>query len=410
MNQKLVNRLAVSLLMATFSTLACGHAGYSEAQPQDSDRQPLASATAETDQASVPSSKTKSIPSKLKPTLSTAEKVGEQKTPLKSGSAKTIAKIHAYQMDGRKAATLYVRNLPILTFVANEATPSASTKVGTQLASAPIKQPASAQTKSLNTNNVEADSRFAIASLQKISTSLTKTDLTPADLDAALVEVVPETTDSISATDPAARATAVAAKINQLYQADVNGKDITLKWEQVAGLAGGRYLIKSNQVEIAAIDRDTILPDTTQNLEQDALQATNRLRRLFGDAAPLSAIEGKSMFDPQLAFSGVIQRTMTGFASWYGPGFHGNRSASGEIFNQHALTAAHRTLPFGTRVVVTNLDNGQSVVVKINDRGPFHGNRVIDLSAGAARVLGLMQSGVAPVRVEVLAPDTISAN
>jgi rare lipoprotein A len=103
---------------------------------------------------------------------------------------------------------------------------------------------------------------------------------------------------------------------------------------------------------------------------------------------------------------GPIQLRLTGFASWYGPGFHGNASASGEIFNEHAMTAAHRTLPFGTRVLVTNIDNGQSVVVRINDRGPFHGNRVIDLSTAAARVLGLIQSGVAPVRLEVIGTQT----
>ena len=93
---------------------------------------------------------------------------------------------------------------------------------------------------------------------------------------------------------------------------------------------------------------------------------------------------------------------MTGLASWYGPGFHGNQSASGEVFNQNALTAAHRSLPFGTMVRVTNLDNGRSVVVRINDRGPYSGGRVIDLSAGAAQMVGMMQTGVAPVQLDVI--------
>ncbi|WP_202803741.1 septal ring lytic transglycosylase RlpA family protein [Spirulina subsalsa] len=91
-----------------------------------------------------------------------------------------------------------------------------------------------------------------------------------------------------------------------------------------------------------------------------------------------------------------------GVASWYGPNFHGRRSASGEIYNQNAMTAAHRTLPFGTRVRVTNLNNGRSVVVRINDRGPFIAGRIIDLSRGAAQEIGLIRSGVAPVSVEVL--------
>ena len=91
-----------------------------------------------------------------------------------------------------------------------------------------------------------------------------------------------------------------------------------------------------------------------------------------------------------------------GMASWYGPGFHGNRTANGEWFNQYDLTAAHRYLPFGTWVRVTNLNNGRSVVVRINDRGPFTGGRVIDLSTAAAEAIGMINSGVAPVSVEVL--------
>ena len=92
----------------------------------------------------------------------------------------------------------------------------------------------------------------------------------------------------------------------------------------------------------------------------------------------------------------------TGEASWYGPGFFGNRTANGEVFRPGTMTAAHRTLPFGTKVKVTNLRNGRSAIVRINDRGPFHGNRVIDLAHGAAQNLGLVASGVAQVRLEVV--------
>jgi rare lipoprotein A (peptidoglycan hydrolase) len=89
-------------------------------------------------------------------------------------------------------------------------------------------------------------------------------------------------------------------------------------------------------------------------------------------------------------------------ASWYGPGFHGNRTASGEIFNKHALTAAHPYLPFGTRVRVTNVRNGRSAILRVNDRGPYVGGRVIDVSYAAAKRLGMLSSGVAPVRIQVL--------
>ena len=91
-----------------------------------------------------------------------------------------------------------------------------------------------------------------------------------------------------------------------------------------------------------------------------------------------------------------------GEASWYGPGFYGNRTANGEIYRQGTLTAAHRSLPFDTRVRVTNLWNGRTTVVRINDRGPYVGNRVLDLGHGAAHELGLVTSGIAQVKLEVL--------
>jgi rare lipoprotein A (peptidoglycan hydrolase) len=94
--------------------------------------------------------------------------------------------------------------------------------------------------------------------------------------------------------------------------------------------------------------------------------------------------------------------TTVGKASWYGHDFHGRRTASGETYNMNAMTAAHRSLPFGTCVRVTNLENGQSVIVKINDRGPFIYDRIIDLSYGSAKKIGLCQSGVARVKVELV--------
>ena len=92
----------------------------------------------------------------------------------------------------------------------------------------------------------------------------------------------------------------------------------------------------------------------------------------------------------------------TGRASWYGKRFHGRKTASGERFDMNALTAAHKELPLGTKIEVINNSNGKSVVVTVNDRGPFHGNRVLDLSKEAARQLGVIQKGTANVTIRAL--------
>ncbi len=98
------------------------------------------------------------------------------------------------------------------------------------------------------------------------------------------------------------------------------------------------------------------------------------------------------------------RETFRGVASWYGPGFHGSGTASGETFNQNAKTAAHPELPFGTEVKVTFLRTGKSTEVRINDRGPFTGGRIIDLSRAAAEAIGLKSHGIGEVKVEVLEP------
>ena len=102
----------------------------------------------------------------------------------------------------------------------------------------------------------------------------------------------------------------------------------------------------------------------------------------------------------------TVKKVLRGEASWYGPGFHGKKTASGEIFDQDKLTAAHKTLPLGTVAKVTNLENGNTVEVQITDRGPYIGQRVIDLSYAAADRLGFVESGLAPVRIELLRGET----
>lgn len=101
-----------------------------------------------------------------------------------------------------------------------------------------------------------------------------------------------------------------------------------------------------------------------------------------------------------VASNSVSKFKQTGLASWYGRQFHGRKTASGDTFDMNGFTAAHRSLPLNCYVKVTNKNNGKSVVVKVNDRGPFHGNRVLDLSYGAAKQLGITSKGVGNVAIE----------
>lgn len=109
-------------------------------------------------------------------------------------------------------------------------------------------------------------------------------------------------------------------------------------------------------------------------------------------------VRGKTYY-PLKSSHGFVEE---GLASWYGPGFHGKKTANGEIFDQDGLSAAHKLLPLGESVRVTHLGSGKSIVVRINDRGPFVDDRVIDLSRGAARQLGIIGAGTARVRVASL--------
>ena len=359
MNKRLFWTTA-ALLTTALGTLLSSHADSSEAgnNPSRVDRQPNPN----------------TAPSLQPPNV---VKVGEYQSPAGAkASDKLIARIQPHELAGHQAATLYVRNIPVLTFSSSEPVITSGTKVGAVG----------------DGRGVESQASVA--------------------------------TDDSQTTNPVWRATAVAAKLNQLNLAGINAGTITVSWK-----AGGepissknvtskqsnsdRYLIKVNSALLVEINAQTKLPDTTKDLAKDALQATNRLRRLLGNAPPLGEISGKPVPPkmpqavllpklPKQISVGPVRISLSGMASWYGPGFHGNRSASGERYNQNALTAAHRSLPFGTKVRVTNTRTGHSVVVRINDRGPHVRGRILDLSAAAARMLGVMQTGVAPVRVDVL--------
>ncbi|MGB3656101.1 MAG: septal ring lytic transglycosylase RlpA family protein [Rivularia sp. (in: cyanobacteria)] len=288
--------------------------------------------------------------------LITSQKTLEKNTEgvNNNGSNAVVTKVYAHKLADRQAATLYIRNIPVFTFLSSVAS-----------------------------NN----------------------------------------------SDPVEKATLVAAKINDLIDKKVDASQITVSWNgSIESKSGAktpteRYIIKVNGSELVEINDDIRLPDATNSLRQDALQATNRLRRLVGKASPLTTIAGlppeltaqakpgkeaqaqeiaSAKHQTKIARGRRRRRGFRGMASFYGYDGSGNKTASGERFNPERLTAAHRSLPFGTRVRVTNIRNGRSVVVRINDRGPFIRGRVIDLSHRAARVIKMIGRGVAPVRIEVL--------
>ncbi len=128
--------------------------------------------------------------------------------------------------------------------------------------------------------------------------------------------------------------------------------------------------------------------------------------KVVADGQPIPKGGGRSMVGKPYAVAGrtyvpnETPRTSEGLASWYGSNFHGRMTANGEVFDRDSIAAAHTTMPLPSYARVTNLHNGHSMIVRVNDRGPFHGNRVIDVSERAASALGFRQSGTARVRVE----------
>ncbi|MEB3356378.1 MAG: septal ring lytic transglycosylase RlpA family protein [Synechococcales bacterium] len=380
MNQRLWSGLTAALLIATLGVAPSSQADEIASNDENSESSvPHADAPPET-LTSVP------VEAEAPDTAAEVVKVGEyQSDELSIPEVEAIATVHGHVMDGRQAATLYVRGIPVLTFLGDRLT-QAHTQSQPLASAAGIAPPSRLST--------EATAGLKMASQDSPQETAESASTSP---EASTIQATsPDAADYSH--DPVWRATAIAAQLNQFHRDGLNSEQITAHWDEDLS----KYVIRVNDTMLVEFDERLILPDTTGELAEDVLQATNRIRRQMGGADPLSAIEGAPQQNARRIALGPLQFSFSGMASWYGPGFHGRRSASGEVFNQHALTAAHRSLPFGTLVEVTNLNNGMTVVVRVNDRGPFSRGRVIDLSAAAARAVGMMQSGVAPVQVNVL--------
>lgn len=351
MNQHLWKSLTVSALLLTLGSGSSGHAepSYNASNPIHSELE----ARTEPEQNLTPATagQTPEAEKNNTPELTITPSRDSQIATTSQTHRASVTKIYPHTLDGQAAATLYVQNIPVLTFLGETLTEE-------------------------------------------------KTQTT------ATLSATPVAMANLSDTEPVREAEAVAEKLSQWVRTVEDAQEIAVTWDKDLE----SYIIRASDQTLVTMGKNVILPDTTNNSTQDAVQATNRLRRLLGNAPPIEEIYGKPVIapgkephnntapQPQL----VAVQALSGWASWYGPGFHGNLTANGEIYNQYGLTAAHRSLPFGTMVRVTNMDNGRSLIVRINDRGPYTRNRIIDLSRGAAQELGLISSGVAPVRVEVM--------
>jgi rare lipoprotein A len=151
----------------------------------------------------------------------------------------------------------------------------------------------------------------------------------------------------------------------------------------------------------AKVSRHYPPPPPARTTTRSAPPSCTAQRGLHGGPLPSYAIPDPGVDDNAIS-SGRMNSTEMGLASWYGPPYHNRQGANGEVYDQNAMTAAHRTLPMGTVVRVTNLTNQQSATVRITDRGPFVHGRLIDLSLAAAKETGIYRMGLAKVRVEVL--------
>ncbi len=145
--------------------------------------------------------------------------------------------------------------------------------------------------------------------------------------------------------------------------------------------------------EVTTLSSSELKPNNAPGLKADSTH---------GRRGKAYTVRGKRY----VPFASINEFSQTGQASWYGPGFHGRRTANGERYDQHELTAAHKELPLNSVIRVTRVSTGKSIVVRVNDRGPFHGNRVIDLSYGAAKQLGIVQKGSDQVKIELISSNS----
>lgn len=179
-------------------------------------------------------------------------------------------------------------------------------------------------------------------------------------------------------------------------------------------LAGCSSRFSSDATAQSSADR---FQNSRYSIKQDRAPDTvldgHLIKKVVPFNEPRSPGGNKSPYTVRGASYTIVDRpegwTQTGVASWYGAKFHGHKTSNGEIFDMYQVSAAHKTLPIPTYILVTNLDNGKSVIARVNDRGPFHGGRILDMSYAGAVVLGYQSLGTARVRIEVLGTNSKKA-
>ncbi|MNS19552.1 RlpA-like protein precursor [compost metagenome] len=185
--------------------------------------------------------------------------------------------------------------------------------------------------------------------------------------------------------DDGSRANAIAASLNKAYASG------NLRADKITpGRRDRQYAIMAGRQPLIVVD-DKLAASQGARPATLVLKWMDNLRTAMG-GVPFATTASRH--------GSLISGSAVGHASWYGPGFHGRRTANGERFDQWAMTAAHKTLPLGSLLLVTNLKNKRTILVRVNDRGPYIPGRMLDLSAGAAQAIGV--SGVGTVRIDVL--------
>ncbi|MGQ9866182.1 MAG: septal ring lytic transglycosylase RlpA family protein [Pseudanabaenaceae cyanobacterium] len=282
-------------------------------------------------------------------------KVGETRSQgMQRVSRDSLTRVVPHTENGRAAATVFLRGLPVITYLGPVGEPSATGDV-------------------------------------KVANPVTRVKVAGTDTLPGLAAVP----------DPTERAAIAAATFTEFARSGLAADGVTAVWED------GAFWLRLGDRAQFVLEEGVQLPNTTGDRERDALQMANLLRRLLGNAAPLSRVANAPPRPAAPAVASVPavgqpRRVFAGLASWYGPGLYGRPTATGRPLTRDSFHAAHPYLPLGTTVRITHTANGRSTVLRIEDRGPFHGNRLLDITEAAARALGMISAGLVTVRVEVL--------